>query len=277
MGRWKRIKKSVDLTVREALKEPLNYSPRLDGITQSMLNCHASCLRKSYLSILGWKPIVSPTTYANGTIVHSLLDAVYTYYKKFGKIIPKNKLKNIIKNFELENPDWLPNQSDEMVSKFKNVAYVIVTEYLRYYIEEKDFKKMEILGAEEKFDVIWKGYRLRGMKDLRVNVDGKRWVFETKNFARINENDTLGRLTLDVQSLFYTLVEGIEYKVPVRGVIYSINRNPGHQVKKNETLQEYCRRLRKTIRRDPKHFFKRYHSVLYRRYSYYRVVIEDLV
>jgi len=226
------------------------------GLTQGLIMCYLKCRREFMLRLNEWGKESKKITFANGSITHDSLDMIYTHYKSTGKPPSLLSIKAFINGYDTANPSWLGAGHKEEIPKIKAVAYVVVTEYMRYY--RKDFETMEIIGAENVFDVIWKGYRLRGKKDLRFRIAGKKWLIETKTMARIDESEIEDKISFDFQSQFYTHAEEVEYKETVCGVIYNVVRNPGHKVGKDETLKAFTGRLRKAVRKDPAHFFKRW-------------------
>lgn len=227
-----------------------------EGITQGLIMCFLKCRREFMLRLDEWGKESKKITFANGSITHDSLDMIYTHYKSTGEPPSLLGIKAFINSYDTANPSWLGAGHKEEIPKIKAVAYVIVSEYMRHY--SKDFETMEIIGAENVFDVIWKGYRLRGKKDLRFRIAGDKWLIETKTMARIDEGEIKDKISFDFQSQFYTHAEEVEYKERVCGVIYNVVRNPGHKIGKDESLKTFSDRLRKSIRKDPEHFFKRW-------------------
>jgi len=249
----KRFKSKV-VAIRD-VKLP-KYDIKVDGITQGLIMCYLKCRREFLLRINEWGTEENKMAFANGSITHDTLDKVYTFYQWHGKLPTYTKIKKWIDEYDKKNPSWLGPSHKEDASKIKALAYVIVTEYIRFY--RKDFEEHEIIGAEDIFDLEWKGYRLRGKKDLRFRIQGKVWIMETKTAGRIDENDLADKISFDFQSLFYTTCEEVEFGHEVAGVIYNVIRNPGHKLGAGETLYQFQNRLRREIRKDPKHFYKRW-------------------
>lgn len=241
-----------------------NYSIQKDGITQGLIMTYLKCRIEFLLRLNAWGPQTEKTSFANGAITHDTLDKIYTFYKDNGKLPTLTLIKKWVMTYDKKNKKWLPKAEPQEKSKIKEVCYVIVTEYMRHY--KKDFETMEILGAEDIFDFHWHGYRLRGKKDLRYRIHGSKWIMETKTMARIDESELSERISFDFQSSFYTFAEEATDSENVVGVLYNIVRNPGHKVAKNETLFSYCNRLRREIRKDPGHFFKRF-SIPFTKYD----------
>lgn len=233
-----------------------DFDIRRDGITQGLVMCYLKCRREFLLRINEWGTEENKMSFANGSITHDTLDKIYTYFQLHGKLPKLSKIKLWINRYDKENPDWLGRQHKEDMKQIKALAYVIVTEYIRFY--RKDFEEHEIIGAENIFDVKWKGFRLRGKKDLRFRIDKKVWIMETKTSARIEEQTLADKIAFDFQSSFYTMAEELEYGHEVAGVLYNVVRNPGHKPGAGESLFQFQNRLRREIRKRPKHFYKRW-------------------
>lgn len=258
-SKWNKVKSAVHHTkVLDELKKPV-INPKETGITQSILCGFLKCRRFYYLSLRKWESLEKKLTYANGAITHDMLDKCYTYYSKYGYLPKKTLLIKWINKYDTDNPNWMPNRNTELISKYKMVCFTIVIEYLRYYKDRGEFENNTILGAEDVFDLSHKDVRIRGKKDMRFkNKNGEHWIMETKTMARISMHDIIDRLRLDPQCLLYTMAEEMEFNVKCKGVLYNIVRNPGHKLEASETLSEYCKRIKKEIRKDPKHFFIRH-------------------
>jgi len=233
-----------------------DYSLQRDGITQGLIMCYLKCRVEFLLRINEWGTEENKKAFANGSITHDTLDKIYSYFM-FHKKLPKlTTIKKWIDTYDKKNKDWLGDSHKEDAVRIKAMAFVIVTEYIRFY--KKDFEDLKILGAENIFDFKWKGFRLRGKKDLRYMQNDKVWIMETKTSARIEENTLAEKIAFDFQSQFYTFAEEQEYGHTVAGVVYNVIRNPGHKLGKGETLFQFQNRLRREIRKDPRHFFKRW-------------------
>jgi len=247
--------KKEAIRIRDIKRSP-NYDIKRDGITQGLIMTYLKCRREFLFRTNEWGTEENKKSFANGSITHDTLDKVYTFFQLHNKLPSLLKIKQWIETYDKDNPKWLGPSHKEDARLIKALAYVIVTEYIRFY--RKDFEEHEIIGAEDVFDTIWKGFRLRGKKDLRFRIQGKVWIMETKTSARIDEDDLADKISFDFQSLFYTHAEEVEFGHEVAGVIYNVIRNPGHKLGASESLFQFQNRLRREIRKDPKHFYKRW-------------------
>lgn len=244
-----------DVKVRDVISRS-HYDIKVDGVSQNIIMSYLKCRQEFLFRINGWHKEESKMSFANGSITHDTLDKVYTYFQWHRRLPSLTTIKKWIQRYDKDNPDWVPSKNEKEIPKFKALVYVIVTEYIRFY--HKDFEKHEILGAEDIFDIMWKGFRLRGKKDLRLRIGDEVWILETKTMARIDEDTLVDKIAFDFQSQFYTHAEEIEFKHSVSGVIYNVIRNPGHKVGVDESLFQFQNRLRREIRKEPEHFFKRW-------------------
>lgn len=235
-----------------------DFDVRRDGITQGLIMCYLKCRREFLLRINEWGIEDNKMSFANGSITHDTLDKIYTYFQLHGRLPKYTKIRGWINRYDKDNPNWLNKSQAKDATRIKEVAYVIVTEYVRFY--KKDFEEWEILGAENIFDFNWKGFRLRGKKDLRFKMHNSDTVkiMETKTSARIDEDTLANKISFDFQSSFYTFAEEQEYGHKVSEVVYNVVRNPGHKPGVGETMFQFTNRLRRSIRKDPKHFYKRW-------------------
>lgn len=258
---WKKFieKSSGDDVYVSTVKFPKWYDMKRDGITQSLLMSFMKCRKDFLLKLNRWSLTERRTTYANGSITHDMLDKVYTFYKKYQRLPSKKIVKRWCDRYPLDpkNKDWLPANKLELAPVYQAVAFIVVTEYMRYY-RKIDFIPGRITGAEIEFNVIWKGFRLRGKRDLRFVENNDNWIMETKTMARIAPDTIAQKLTFDFQSLFYVHCEELESQQNVSGILYNIVRNPGQKRKQGEDIPAYALRIRSEIRRDPKHFFLRF-------------------
>lgn len=232
------------------------FDLKVDGITQGLIMSYLKCRVEFLLRLNKWGLLEEKTTFANGAITHDTLDKVYTFYQWHSKLPLLLTIRKWIYEYDIKNPGWLPKATNDEKLKIKAVCFVMVTEYIKFY--HTDFERFEILGAEDIFDLRWNGYRIRGKKDLRYRFNDEKWIMETKTMGRIDENDLVDKIAFDFQSGFYVFAEEVEDPEPVKGVVYNVVRNPGHKVGETETLDQFCGRLRRAIRKDPEHFFYRW-------------------
>ena len=255
-ARWKRM--VLDATA-PLLVEDLGvprHDIKRDGITQSLISVYMKCPREFLFKMHKLHSEGKRTAFAFGSITHETLDKIYNYFMKHEELPKITLIKKWVYTYPEEHPKWLPiSTPPETKERFIAVCYTIVTEYIRHY-KKKDFVPGRIIGAEDEFDIKYMGYRLLGKKDLRFNINGGRWIMETKTASRIVESDYMESLGMNFQNLFYVLAEEIESQETCHGVLYNVVRNPGLKFK--NSLEEYCNRIRRDIRSRPDFYFIRY-------------------
>jgi len=257
---WKRFKKESagDAISIKDVKFPPEYSLQKHGITQSLLMSFMKCRREFLLKVNCWSLTAKRTTFANGSITHDILDKVYSYYMKNKKIPSTKIVKDWCNSYDKDHPDWLPEDKQDLAPLYKIIAFTICTEYIRFY-RKKDFIPNRITGAEVEFCVVWKGFKLRGKRDLRFQMQpGVNWQMETKTMARIEPDAIREMLTFNFQNLFYVHCEEVEFGEPVHGVLYNVIRNPGTKLHAGESIIQYANRLRREIRKNQSYYFLRF-------------------
>ena len=101
---------------------------------------------------------------------------------------------------------------------------------------------------------------LRGIFDGIFRKDGRLWLFETKTKSRIDEAEIEDTMHLDLQVGIYLYAIKRVFKEYPAGVQYNVIRNPMSEpsAKKQESVNDYRRRLEGDARKDEDHFFKRW-------------------
>jgi len=256
-ARWKRmVVDSTNPLLVADLGVP-QYDIKKEGITQSLMSVYMKCPREFLFKVNKLHSEGKRIAFAFGSITHETLDKIYNYYMKHGKLPGLLLIKKWVYDYPEQNKKWLPSDSSiELKERYMSVCYVVVTEYIRYF-KNRDFVPGRLVGAEDVFDIKYKGFRLRGKKDLRFNINGGQWIMETKTASRVIESDYMDSLGMNFQNLFYVIAEEIESGKKCEGVLYNIVRNPGLKFTEN-SLEEYCNRIRRDIRSRPDFYFLRY-------------------
>ena len=224
------------------LTVPKTYSLQNVGITQSLLSTWKTCRRKFLFSINRWERIENDR-FAYHSMMHYLLEVLYKMGN--GKILP------II---EEVNKYKLPGKPNE-IETMKAVAQVMISSYAVHY--KKDFAEKRFESVEGKFSIKFGDYLLLGKKDGRFrDKQGGRWHIEHKNYARIDEDFLMQHLSFDLQNMFYALADLIEFKKPLKGVLYNIIHKP--ETRKERSTQELYQHLEKEVSKNPEHYFIRY-------------------
>jgi hypothetical protein len=98
---------------------------------------------------------------------------------------------------------------------------------------------------------------LRGMRDGSWRERGLN-LHEMKTRGVVDQRGIQESLHLNTQVMWYLLLLKLQYpKEKVVGCEYDVIRRPGSRPRKNESVPEYVKRLRKEAERDPDHYFCR--------------------
>lgn len=225
------------------------------GISQSLMTAFMKCNKTLLFSLNRWETPGTESNFLFGNIVHEMLDIVYSECSEqptpeFLSEQIELYIEELRANGELY---WLKESVEE---EYKAVAQVTLEAYFEHYAD--DFK-FEFIELERMFDVQWNGFRLIGKKDGLFKHSGKKWLFEHKTKGQINETALEQYLELDFQTFYYILADEIERGERADGTCYNVIRRFKGGPGKTETLPAFCKRLKEIIRKDPEHFFKRWH------------------
>ena len=224
------------------LTVPKTYSLQNVGITQSLLSTWKTCRRKFLFSINRWERIENDR-FAYHSMMHYLLEVLYSNQSC--------KLATILEELNKYKLPGKPNEIETM----KAVAQVMISNYIMHY--KKDFVEKRFESVEGKFSIKFGDYLLLGKKDGRFrDKQGGRWHIEHKNYARIDEDFLMQHLSFDLQNMFYALADLIEFKKPLKGVLYNIIRKP--ETRKERSTQELYQHLEKEVSKNHEYYYIRY-------------------
>lgn len=227
------------------LNLPKVYSPKIEGISQSLLKDYMICPRRF---VLAANRYAQPETknLVFGTFFHALLEIHYMEHRPLekGDAAAFTDAYDFPKTITAEDAEYM-----------RAVGYVLYEAYAARYRD--DFKYAII--PEHVFDVKADGgYRLRGKMDGIWKAAPDVWLLETKTKSQIGEEGLQKRLALDWQSLFYMLAYWYENKKMPRGVIYNVVRFPQRSVAGG--YPAFTAALRKDIAAKPDYYFMRWNT-----------------
>lgn len=255
-----------------------------DGVTQGLLANFLLCPEKCRLSsIEGLSQIRTGGALAFGSLVHDVLDEVYTAamekgdcqdWKKFNlenlqdSLVRKEKQDRAILN-ETPGSDI---EALQMLEENFGMAEGILPGYLEKWGEdfeeaqwvelEKTFEiKFEInMNPEHDLDIV--ELIIRGKRDggFRSKKSNQLWLFETKTKGRVDEDSIMDKLNFDLQVMLYLWSMWKEYGVIPGGVVYNIIRKPQLRQKKSENLREFIDRIKEDVKSRPDFYYIRYQS-----------------
>jgi hypothetical protein len=236
------------------IKLPKDYTINGTGITQSLLANFMTCRQKFLFAVNRWAPKQGNKNVDFGSLFHQLLDNAYHRKKP-----PEwNRIGKWIDEYFEKNQELMSSSIEEQ-ERMAVVAQVLIVEYCNFY--KKDWEDRKFTEIEQVFDVNFNGARLLGKIDGGydiVKTKVKHWLMEHKTKGRIEEDFLTLMLTFDFQNLFYITAREKGTGKNIYGVLYNVVRNPGIRLNSTESLESYATRLQRAIKKDPKHYFKRY-------------------
>jgi len=241
------------------------YDPVRDGVSQSLLGQFLTCRQLCRYNLEGWTSRSTSAAMTNGTIGHAVLQYVYDAQrqKKMGIVPTPQQLKLILKQVEAlwlkENPRPSTFMLQDLEMALLN-AEVIMPIYFDYWKE--DFKKLmwEKLEGEFKIPYVTKdGHKtfIRGKMDGVFKRNGL-WLFESKFKSRIEEEDIVDTLSIDLQVMLYLWALSKGYNLYPSGVLYNIVRRPGLKLNKAESLPNFGKRIQQDVLKRKDFYFYRF-------------------
>jgi len=232
--------------------KPIAFDLDKDGITQSLLGSWVKCRRLGKFLLQGWELPLSKEAAAFGSLYHALLATAYDAIRETGSVPA----------FMDVSDDWLKINAGRIVDMqscevMLAKAFALWEPYWAYWW--KDVKEAQWMAAESQFDVRWKGYRLRGMRDGIFLVKGTPTLLETKTKSRIDVPGILTMLPMDWQNQFYLTASRAE-GIPVRHVLYNVIRRPALIQGRSESLPKYQERMKNSVSADPEKYFIRFEA-----------------
>lgn len=266
MRKVKRLKKVRRVSVVKVtdLIVPKDYSLFEQGLTQSLSMSYKKCKRCFLYKINKWSSHVESYTTSFGSLVHYLLDKLYSgkfNIKKLKGIYLRRILKTLIKNYEKENAHDLVGINKQDWENEKAIAQVMMEIYCEVY--RLDFIKKKFIDVEKEitFDLMTEF----GKVILRMKMDGRytnklkeKINLEHKTAGRINELNLMKRLSYDFQNLFYMFGSTAHYKEGTDKISYNVIRKPQIRQKKTESLKEFMNRLSEDVALRPEFYFMRF-------------------
>lgn len=222
------------------------------GITQSLLQNFLACERKGILSLNRWeRKNEEVDKYGFGGTVHEVLDLVYSSGVK-----PDYEQLCESVDAIIDSNERTFTLAENKVQDYKAIIPVLLDEYFTFYAS--DFKEHKTLFNEKEFSVSFFGVRAIGKIDRGIILDGARTLMEHKTKGKIDDDGIRTRLPLDFQTLYYALAWKETFGAYPEQTLYNVIRKPYLKRKPTETMKDFGARLRKEIRADYDHFFKRW-------------------
>lgn len=231
-----------------------DYVYTLDqGITQSIITTWLKCREAARYMLHCWEPVAPREALLFGSFFHWLCEVNYELIRKEQNVF----------EFAGLGERWMekvgykiatPNLAEKMLA----MAEALYDPYWETWLD--DDLSREWVAVEGTFDVMWNGFRLRGMRDgLFRDKKGRPWLLETKTKGQM-ENALEDALGLDIQNLFYITTAEQELQEKVQGVIYNCIVKPRIQLgtKTNPTIVEWSQAISTDIASQPQKYFHRF-------------------
>jgi hypothetical protein len=241
-----------------------------DGVTQSLLTTWANCRIRALWYLKGVRSRTLNEPMSHGSFMHALFERMYRGVR--AGTVTRESAPELFWPFADEwikkLRGWVTAQDLRKAELIIAKAAVVFEHYCQHWVA--DFEPAEWLEVEGKFDVPFRGRRLRGMVDGARIVRPKRarktnpwdlWILETKNRGQVKASADK-TLALSFQNRFYLTAwrvmlreRGLDAKL--KGVLQNVVRRPLHKLGKNESLQDYTKRVRAKVEEDPSYWFMR--------------------
>lgn len=231
-----------------------------DGVTQSLMHCFLACRRQFQYLLQGWRSVQTKSAMTYGSIFHYLLEQYYngiiagevdrdTLFKKFARAHTKAWIKKEGKRLR---------HGGDLKMALKEVAKVcaVFPAYCRFH--DEDFDELDWQAVEGVFDIMWRGFRLRGMWDGLYKIKKRLWLLETKTKGRIEPAIIKEALNFDFQCLYYITALAERRREPIDGVRYNVIRNPGLVQGNLETMKQYTTRIAEDAEKRNAFYFMRF-------------------
>lgn len=237
---------------------PEEWDQAKDGMTQSLFKTWMSCPRKLVISLNQYKAKSTQIKTSFGALGHHILDLAYSEKKP-----PTDGMINdFIDDFAEKEKDRVKALGIQEFENLAAKALATMSAYFEYY--KKDFSDYKWLYTEEVFREKFSGITMRGKTDgkFEVKKSKDRYLFESKFYSQINEDNLLNQLSIDFQSFYYHLADSIKHGEYTKGILYNVIRNTGKKPLKVEKLPEYVKRIRAEILKNPDYFFIRFNVTI---------------
>jgi len=247
------------------------------GVSQSFIQLFRSCKEQTRLAFVeGWTSRKSSLALDFGTCCHVALSELHG--KK--KVPTVNQIDRAIdvfeKDWKREYPKPTTKQTEEIhhvMALAKPVLEAYVKRYAgdwggKYPFRNKTVVPATWLHLESRFRVpfefedgkiVWLNGRFDGGFEDNRKI-ARKWLFETKTKAMIQEDIIVDLLPLDVQVMLYLWALWKTEGVRPTGVLYNVIRRPGLRQGKAEQFVDFIKRVREDVFKPARqdHYFIRW-------------------
>jgi hypothetical protein len=232
------------------------------GVTQSLIHGFLACRRQLQLVLQGWRLPSTKAAMTYGGIYHDLLEQLY-----LAIIAKKLTRKGNFRAFAKKHTKaWLKKHGKrlrhggDLKMALEQTAKVcaVFPAYCKFH--QGDFTKIKWQELEGVFDLVWKGFRIRGRWDGLYKLAKEYWLLETKTKSQVNAEKVKEALAFDFQSMFYITALTQHRQLPIEGVLYNVIRNPGLRQGKKESSKAFIRRIAADAKERKEFYFMRFEA-----------------
>lgn len=203
-----------------------------------------------------------------GTLGHEILDRCYKRITS-GKIegVPDDDdvgkaIDQALDKWYDQNPTH-SNKAAEDAEKAANILDAIMPYYFDYWEEDLETIKWERLEG-------WFKYHFKVSGDVRIPINGKwdgiyragkkdkLYLFESKFMGQVNEGNLIDHTPMSLQNNIYLLAMEHEFEETPAGVTYNIIRKPQLRQRKDESDDEFVKRISEDVEKRPDFYFIRF-------------------
>lgn len=229
------------------------------GFSQTLIKEALQCDYRLLYQLNKWSKPGKEENFFYGEVVHEMLDIIYSLGRYPGESFLSKKLDSYLDAKKQKHGlIWI---SPQKLEYYKGVILVVLDCYFQYYVDDFSFSFIEV---ERNFKVKFENFNLIGKCDGKFEYREKRrkkkMLLEHKTKTKILEKSLDDGLDMDFQNKYYLLADYIESGTWCDGVLYNVIRRPQTKQHKDESLKEYCDRLRNDINTRPEHYFKRWEA-----------------
>jgi len=236
-------------------RPPKQHYKVCDGVTQSILGDFVACRQRARLMLEGWETPTTKEALVFGGLFHWLLEQYYAAIREGYEAIDFESFAEQWRSERLPSIGGAQGVQDAEVHLAR--AEALMAEYPTYWASDL---QRDWIGIESQFDVMWEGFRLRGMRDGLFRNKGKRptlWLLENKTTSAISEGTLTDKLAFDFQNLFYLITTEAEIDQRIAGVLYNVIRRPTLK-QGDQTLPLFLNRMREDVADKADTYFARF-------------------
>lgn len=227
------------------IEKPKEYSLEETGISYSLLSAFLVCPMQFLFMINEFSHPSIEKKVSFGNIVHKAFEDFYGLGE-----CPDDEM---ITEYFMKKSEKYPEKSFEYSKAWPVVIKYFQSFYKDFY--DRIISTEKVYEKKVKIKDTW--ITLRGKIDMKIIRNKFNINVEHKTRSQISEDMIEMLLRWDLQNFIYNLLEPCEF------AIRNIIRNPGHTIKKDESLINFSNRIASEIDKDPTHFFKRFEIEYY--------------